>query len=112
MCSGGETRTRWKPSAGELRRRCISCSGSGIPERPQIALLTMEKIAVLAPMPSASVSTATAVNPGARRSIRHEDPDVLEKRFPVAVCLSRHRDSPIRAPVALRSAAAERTRLC
>ena len=72
MYSGGETQNSVKPSPGNWVVRYISCSGAGYPSGRRITLLTMEKIAVLAPMPSASVSTATAVNPGARRSSRHE----------------------------------------
>jgi hypothetical protein len=44
-----------------------SRSGSGFSSTPCTTL----KIAVDAPMPSASVSTATAVNPGVRASMRH-----------------------------------------
>ena len=54
----------------ELRGRYISRSGSGYPSGRRMTPFTIEKIAVLAPMPSASVSTATVVKPGLRRSMR------------------------------------------
>jgi hypothetical protein len=38
--------------------------------RSMSAAFTIVKMAVFAPMPSASATTATAVNPGARRHIR------------------------------------------
>ena len=41
----------------------------------------MVKIAVLAPMPSASVSSAAAVKPGVRRSMRSAVADVLPERL-------------------------------
>ena len=47
-------------------RRSASGYGSG---RSRIALMTL-KIAVLAPIPSASVATATSVKPGEFRSVR------------------------------------------
>jgi len=44
--------------------------GSGNGSGRSITACTTVKIAVFAPMPSASVSTAAMVNPGARRSMR------------------------------------------
>ena len=42
-----------------------SANGSGLSSTPS----TIEKIAVVAPMPKASVSTAVSVNPGERASL-------------------------------------------
>ena len=51
--------------------RYINRSGSGYPSGRRMTPFTIEKIAVLAPMPSASVSTATVVKPG---SPQHAQP--------------------------------------
>ena len=72
MYSGGETQNSVKPSPGNCVVRYINCSGLGYPSGRRITPLTIEKMAVLAPIPSASVSSATAVKAGARRSSRHE----------------------------------------
>src|SRR5579862_1087882 len=45
-------------------------SGSGYGSGFKSTVLTTEKMAVLAPMPSASAAIAVIVNPGVRRSIR------------------------------------------
>jgi hypothetical protein len=47
-----------------------SASGSGKGSGRKIAASTTENIAVFAPIPSASTSTAAIVNPGERRSRR------------------------------------------
>jgi len=47
-----------------------SCSGVAYPSGRRIAPFTTENIAVFAPIPSAIVSTAIAVNPGLLRSVR------------------------------------------
>ena len=71
MYSGGETQNCGNPSDGNCVVRYINCSGLGYPSGRRITPLTIEKIAVLAPMPSASVSSATAVKPGLLRSDRN-----------------------------------------
>jgi hypothetical protein len=60
----------WSGLAGEYAVRRISCSGAGYASGRRIACLRIEKIAVLAPIPKARVSSATAVNAGLRRSLR------------------------------------------
>ena len=49
---------------------CTMRSGSGYGSGRSKTAFTTEKMAVLAPMPSASVSTATVVKPGFLRSMR------------------------------------------
>ena len=70
MYSGGETQNSSNPRAGNWVVRYINCSGFGYASGRRMTPLTMEKMAVLAPMPSASVMSAMAVNPGARTSDR------------------------------------------
>jgi hypothetical protein len=70
MYSGGETQNWSKPNAGNCVVKYINCSGFGYASGRRITPLTIEKIAVLAPMPSASVISAMAVNPGDRMSDR------------------------------------------
>ena len=70
MYSGGDTQNSANPIAGNCVVRYISRSGCGYPRGRRMTPFTIEKIAVLAPMPSASVRTATVVNPGLRRSMR------------------------------------------
>ena len=70
MYSGGDTQNSVNPIVGNCVVRYISRSGCGYSRGRRMTPLTIEKIAVLAPMPSASVSTATAVKPGERPSIR------------------------------------------
>src|SRR5437762_10471565 len=65
-----------------VARRCGSATGSARSKRP----LTIEKIAVLAPMPSASDSTATVETIGVAFSARTAD-----LRSPIS--LNRHRQS-------------------
>ena len=61
-CQAGKPR----PMPPTTARRPGSRTGSG----RSMTLLMSEKMAVLAPMPSANVSTATSVNPGLRESRR------------------------------------------
>jgi hypothetical protein len=68
--SGGDTQNSLKLKAPNRVVRYISCSGLGYDSGRRITPFTIEKIAVLAPMPSASVSRATAVNTGLRRKSR------------------------------------------
>jgi len=68
--SGVESLNPCSGPAGEYAVRRINCSGAGYPSGRRITLLRIEKIAVLAPMPRASVSSATTVNTGLRRSVR------------------------------------------
>jgi len=51
---------------------CIKASGLGYGSGRSSTPFTTLKIAVLAPMPSARVSTATVVKPGLRRKVRSE----------------------------------------
>ncbi len=55
---------------GLLACRTTSCSGCGNGSGFKSTPLTIEKMAVLAPMPSARVNIAIAVNPGLLRSMR------------------------------------------
>jgi hypothetical protein len=57
---------RWAPSSHNDTMRWGSRNGS----RSSSTALTIVKIAVLAPMPSASASTAMTVKPGVRTHIR------------------------------------------
>src|SRR5215510_10730832 len=70
MYSGGDTQNSRNPSEGNWVVRYISCSGLGYPSGRRITPLTIEKMAVFAPMPRASVRRAVTVNPGERRSSR------------------------------------------
>src|SRR5262245_58955240 len=70
MYSGGETQNCKNPSDGNCVVRYISCSGLGYASGRRITPLTIEKIAVFAPMPRASVRRAVAVKAGDRRSNR------------------------------------------
>ena len=72
MYSGGETQNSMNPNDGNCVVRYISRSGCGYPSGRRITPLTIEKIAVLAPMPSASVSTATVGE--ARTAAQHAQP--------------------------------------
>ena len=71
-----ERRAAARPAAGILRRRDVLVEahepiGALVAERfQQHAVNHAENIAVVAPMPSASVTTATAVKPGVRASLR------------------------------------------
>ena len=68
--SGGETQNWSNPSDGKRLVMNISRSGSGYPSGRRITPLTTEKMAVFAPMPSASVRIVTRANPGVRRRFR------------------------------------------
>ena len=57
-------------SPGYRLSSSTSCSGWATGRDRSISVLINVKIAVFAPMPSASEMTATAVNPGERRSVR------------------------------------------
>jgi hypothetical protein len=70
MYSGGETQNCRNPSEGNCVVRYINCSGLGYARGRSSTPFTIEKMAVFAPMPSASVSRATDVKPGVRRSDR------------------------------------------
>ena len=69
MKSGADSDEYWVPSGYSICstcRRSASRNGSDCSSTP----LTTLKMALLAPMPSASVSSAAAVNAGVRRIMR------------------------------------------
>ena len=68
--SGGEIQNWSKPRDGKRLVMNISRSGWGYPSGRRITPLTTEKIAVLAPIPSASVRMVTSANPGVRSRFR------------------------------------------
>src|SRR5215208_576205 len=78
--SGGEIQNLSYPSVGNWLVMNMSRSGSGYPSGFSTTPFTTLKIALFAPIPSASVSSATIVNPGVRsrprsaylRSVRME----------------------------------------
>jgi hypothetical protein len=59
-----------KPFPGLLERAIISRSGSGNGRGLRRTALTTLKIAVVAPIPSASATTATTAKPGLLASVR------------------------------------------
>ncbi len=59
-----------RPPLGPGDDRFTSCSAVGTGSARTSAWLKIEKIAALAPLPTANVRTMTAVKPGARRSAR------------------------------------------
>ena len=59
--------------------------GSGCSSTP----FTTLKIAVVAPMPSASVSTVTTKKPGLRASERSDVAEIAHERFHGAACVVR-----------------------
>ena len=63
-------RAGFLPTAGAVMAMFISRLGSRYGNGRRSSASTALKMAVLAPMPTASVSTATAVKPGARRNER------------------------------------------
>ncbi len=63
-CSSNNMWGRFRPDHSATTNRCGSLTGN---ER-SITAFTNVKIAVFAPVPSASVSTTTTVNPGDLRS--------------------------------------------
>src|SRR5262245_45477864 len=70
MYSGGDTQNCENPNDGNWVVRYINWSGLGYASGRRITPLTIEKMAVFAPMPRASVRSAVIVNPGERQSSR------------------------------------------
>ena len=69
MKSGGEAGNFGNPFAGLTETTIVSRSGSGKGSGRRRTAFTTLKMAVLAPIPNASASTATAAKPGFLRSI-------------------------------------------
>ena len=79
--SGGDTQNCSNPKAGNRVVRYISCPGFGYPSGRRITPLTMEKMAVFAPMPRASVRIVTTVNAGGAQQASDAVAQILAKIF-------------------------------
>jgi hypothetical protein len=71
--SGGETQNWLKPIIGKRLLTNMSWSGRGWAAGRRITAFKTEKIAVLAPIPTASVKMVRMAKPGERRRFRRAD---------------------------------------